>query len=106
VDDFGIGQSSFAYLRRLPVSELKIDRAFVTPLAESAQDRVIVRSIVELSHALGCEVTAEGVEDPVTLGHLAGMGCDLAQGYSIARPMAASALEAFVAAQAAGAVDA
>jgi EAL domain-containing protein (putative c-di-GMP-specific phosphodiesterase class I) len=96
VDDFGVGQSSFAYLRRLPVRELKIDRAFVMPLAASAQDRVIVRSIVELAHALGCEVTAEGVEDPVALEHLARMRCEHAQGFSIARPMEAHALAAFV----------
>jgi diguanylate cyclase (GGDEF)-like protein len=100
VDDFGVGQSSFAYLRRLPVRELKIDRAFVMPLADSAQDRVIVRSIIELAHALGCDVTAEGVEDPVALEHLARMHCEHAQGFSIARPMDAQALAAFVAAHA------
>ena len=64
IDDFGVGQSSFAYLRRLPVRELKIDRTFIAHLAQSREDRAIVRSIVELGHDLGYRVTAEGVEDP------------------------------------------
>ena len=95
IDDFGVGQSSFAYLRRLPVRELKIDRAFVAPLAQSPEDRVIVRSIVELAHALGCRVTAEGVEERAALDYLATVGCDHAQGYLVARPMEAVALDAF-----------
>ncbi|AXK73259.1 EAL domain-containing protein [Lysobacter sp. TY2-98] len=99
IDDFGVGQSSFAYLRRLPVRELKIDRAFVAPLAHSREDRMIVKSIVELAHALGYHVTAEGVEDPAALDYLAGIGCDHAQGFLIARPMAVSAFDAFVAAR-------
>lgn len=90
IDDFGVGQASFAYLRRLPVRELKIDRSFVTPLAESAPDRTIVRSIVELAHALGCEVTAEGVETRAALEQLAAIGCDHAQGWHVARPMPAA----------------
>ncbi|MGY3266346.1 putative bifunctional diguanylate cyclase/phosphodiesterase [Lysobacter sp. HA35] len=103
IDDFGVGQSSFAYLRRLPVRELKIDRAFVAPLANSREDRMIVRSIVELAHALGYHVTAEGVEDPAALDYLTGIGCDHAQGFLIARPMEASAFDAFVATRASGA---
>lgn len=97
IDDFGVGQSSFAYLRKLPVRELKIDRAFVAQLAHSHEDRTIVRSIVELAHHLGYRVTAEGVEDPHALDYLATVGCDHAQGYLIARPMAAGDFDAFLA---------
>lgn len=87
IDDFGIGQTSFAYLRRLPVSELKIDRMFVRQLATDASDRTIVRSLVELGQRLGFRVTAEGVEDGGSLDYLVGVGCDHAQGYFIGRPM-------------------
>ncbi|MGN6512030.1 MAG: putative bifunctional diguanylate cyclase/phosphodiesterase [Lysobacteraceae bacterium] len=97
IDDFGVGQSSFAYLRKLSVHELKIDRAFVAQLAHSREDRTIVRSIVELAHDLGYRVTAEGVEDREALDYLATVGCDHAQGYLVARPMAADAFDAFVA---------
>jgi diguanylate cyclase (GGDEF)-like protein len=87
IDDFGIGQTSFAYLRRLPVRELKIDKMFVQHLATDETDRVIVRSLVELGHRLGYRVTAEGVEDAPTLAFLAEVGCDHAQGFLIDRPM-------------------
>ncbi|HEX2595650.1 MAG TPA: EAL domain-containing protein [Luteimonas sp.] len=93
IDDFGVGQSSFAYLRRLPVRELKIDKAFVAQLAGDRQDRTIVRSIVDLGHRLGCRVTAEGVEDPESLAYLAGIGCDHAQGFLIARALPVPAFE-------------
>jgi len=92
VDDFGVGQSAFAYLRYLPVSELKIDQTFVRHLAQDASDQIIVRSIVELGHRLGYRVTAEGVEDEGALEHLAAIGCDHAQGFFIARPLPAAAL--------------
>ena len=95
VDDFGVGQSAFAYLRHLPVSELKIDQMFVKHLADDASDQTIVRSIVELSHRLGYRVTAEGVEDHGALEYLASIGCDHAQGYFIARPQPADALATF-----------
>ena len=98
LDDFGVGQSSFAYLRRLPVRELKIDKSFLLKLAEGAEDRTIVRSIVELGHRLGYSVTAEGVSDQATLDYLTQIGCDHAQGFFIARPMTAEALDAFLAA--------
>ena len=96
IDDFGVGQSSFAYLRKLPVRELKIDRAFVAQLAQSKEDRMIVRSIVDLAHHLGYRVTAEGVEDVSALDYLATIGCDHAQGYLIARPLQTVAFEAFL----------
>lgn len=95
IDDFGVGQSAFAYLRHLPVSELKIDQMFVKHLAGDASDQTIVRSIVELSHRLGYRVTAEGVEDRGALEYLASIGCDHAQGYFIARPMPADELAKF-----------
>lgn len=98
IDDFGVGQSSFAYLRRLPVRELKIDRTFVTRLGSAREDQLIVRSIVELGHHLGYRVTAEGVDDPVALAFLAEIGCDHAQGFLVAKPLEAEALEGFLAA--------
>ena len=93
IDDFGVGQSSFAYLRRLPVRELKIDKAFVAQLAGDRQDRTIVRSIVDLGHRLGCRVTAEGVEDAESLAYLASIGCDHAQGYQIAHALPVAAFD-------------
>jgi diguanylate cyclase (GGDEF)-like protein len=87
VDDFGTGHSTLANLRRLPVHELKIDRSFVTPMLNEASDAVIVRSTVELGHALGLKVVAEGVEDPVTLDRLREMGCDRAQGHHFSKPI-------------------
>jgi diguanylate cyclase (GGDEF)-like protein len=98
IDDFGIGQSSFAYLRRLPVRELKIDRTFVSRLGHSHEDQEIVRAIIDLGHRLGYQVTAEGVEDAATLAWLAEAGCDHAQGYLVAPPMPAAAFDGFVAA--------
>jgi EAL domain-containing protein (putative c-di-GMP-specific phosphodiesterase class I) len=85
IDDFGVGQSSFAYLRRLPVRELKIDKTFVCRLGEDREDQIIVRSIVELGHRLGYHVTAEGVEDQAAFAYLAAVGCDHAQGYYISK---------------------
>jgi len=96
IDDFGVGQSSFAYLRRLPVRELKIDRSFVTQIAQSREDLAIVRSIIELAGQLDFRVTAEGVEDAATLERLRALGCDHAQGFAIARPMPVQAFEAFL----------
>ena len=87
VDDFGTGYSSLSYLKRLPVHEVKIDRNFVAGLHEQGEDMVIVRAIIDLGHHLGLEVVAEGVEDQVTWDLLATMGCDLVQGWHLARPM-------------------
>jgi diguanylate cyclase (GGDEF)-like protein len=97
IDDFGVGQSSFSYLRRLPVSELKIDKAFVLNLGSDRENQAIVQSIVELGHRLGHGVTAEGVEDQAALDYLAGVGCDHAQGYLISRAMVAVGVETFLA---------
>ncbi len=90
IDDFGTGYSSLAYLKRLPVDELKIDRSFVTHINQDPSDLLIVRSVIDLGHNMGMEVTAEGVEDEETLETLAVLDCDLAQGYHIARPMPAA----------------
>jgi EAL domain-containing protein (putative c-di-GMP-specific phosphodiesterase class I) len=95
IDDFGVGQSSLIYLRRLPVREIKIDKAFVLRLAHSPDDQTIVRSVIELGHNLGYRVTAEGVEDAASLAILRDFGCDHAQGYHIARPLEAAAFRQF-----------
>ena len=96
VDDFGVGQSSLSYLRRLPVHELKIDKSFILKLAEPSDDRTIVQSVVELGHRLGYSVTAEGVEDEATLVLLTQYGCDHGQGYHIAKPMPADVFNRFL----------
>jgi diguanylate cyclase (GGDEF)-like protein len=95
MDDFGTGYSSLTYLRRLPLDELKIDLSFVSAMLSSDSDLAIVRSTIGLAHHLGLTVTAEGVEDEATLQALAALGCDQAQGYHIARPMAAAAVDAW-----------
>ena len=87
VDDFGTGHSSLANLRRLPVHELKIDRSFVTPMLNEESDGVIVRSTIDLGHALGLKVVAEGVEDEITLARLEEIGCDRAQGHFFSKPI-------------------
>ena len=93
IDDFGTGYSSLAALRRLPVSELKIDKSFVIGMVgDAGEDTAIVRSTNDLAHNLGLIVVAEGVEDQWTLDLLANFGCDQAQGYYIARPMPSAAL--------------
>jgi diguanylate cyclase (GGDEF)-like protein len=97
VDDFGTGYSSLSYLKRLPVHEVKIDRSFIAGLPEQGEDLVIVRAIIDLGHHLGLEVVAEGVEDQATWDLLASMGCDLVQGWHLARPMPTAALQPWLA---------
>lgn len=87
IDDFGTGFSSLSYLRKLPASEIKVDRSFVLNLLRDERDEVIVRSTIDLGHNLGLKVTAEGVEDKATMERLWELGCDLVQGYHIAKPM-------------------
>ncbi len=96
IDDFGTGYSSLAYLKRLPVHELKIDRSFVMNMHHDAQDAKIVRSVVDLAHNLGLKVTAEGLEEGAAWGLLGELGCDIAQGYWIAKPMPADQLPQWV----------
>ena len=89
IDDFGTGYSSLAYLKRLPVNELKIDKSFVLGMQSGGGDVQIVRSTIDLAHNLGLTVVAEGVEDAILLNRLRAMACDEAQGYHISRPMPA-----------------
>jgi diguanylate cyclase (GGDEF)-like protein len=92
VDDFGTGYSSLAYLDRLPVHEVKIDRSFVTRLEAHPQDTTVIKSTVDLGHALGLRVVAEGVESADVQQRLARLGCDVVQGYHIGRPAPAQDL--------------
>ena len=92
IDDFGTGYSSLAYLKRLRVDELKIDKSFVMGMATDPSDAMIVRSTIELGHNMGLRVVAEGVETEEALAQLSSMGCDLAQGYLMSRPLPAADL--------------
>ena len=96
IDDFGTGYSSLAYLKHLPVDELKIDRSFVSSMLTSEDDLTIVRSTIDLAHNLGLDTVAEGVEDGPTLGRLRELGCDRAQGYFIAKPLPGDDCTAFL----------
>ncbi len=96
IDDFGTGYSSMSYLKQLPVDELKIDRSFVMDMLADGHDAVLVRSSIDLGHNLGLAVVAEGVEDEETLSALRALGCDVVQGYHLARPMPASAFTDWV----------
>jgi len=87
IDDYGSGLSSLAYLKRIKATELKIDREFIRDLAGSQRDALLVRSTIDMAHSLGLHVTAEGVEDSAVIAMLAVMGCDMAQGYAVGRPM-------------------
>jgi len=93
LDDFGAGASSLAYLKRLPLDELKIDKSFVLAMEESQADAVIVRSTTDLAHRLGMRVVAEGVETAATLRDLQRAGCEEAQGYLLSRPVPAAGFE-------------
>jgi diguanylate cyclase (GGDEF)-like protein len=90
IDDFGTGYSSMAYLKVLPVDEIKVDRSFVTDMASDHSNHVLVESAVDLGHNLGLTVVAEGVEDDPTLDALQSLGCDIAQGYHFAKPLSAA----------------
>jgi diguanylate cyclase (GGDEF)-like protein/PAS domain S-box-containing protein len=100
IDDFGTGYSSLAYLQRLPVDEIKIDKSFVKNVATAEDDAIIVRSTIDLAHSLDLEVVAEGVEDEDALGVLVDCACDQAQGYFLGRPIVAEGVTALVAAAA------
>jgi len=89
IDDFGMGYSSLAQLKRMPVGQLKVDRSFVTYVSDDCDDAAIVKSVTDLGHNLGLEVIAEGVEDRRTLDKLIELGCDSVQGFYLARPMSA-----------------
>ncbi len=87
LDDFGTGYSQLGYIKDLPVDEIKIDSSFIIAMKENTKDRMIVRSMIDLAHALGYQVIAEGVEDPITLEQLTEMGCDAAQGHYVCPPL-------------------
>lgn len=96
IDDFGTGYSSLAYLQRLPVSELKIDRSFVAGADRSAESRALLRTIIDLGHSLKMTVTAEGVERPEERELLVDLGCDQVQGYLFCKPLAPDAARRFL----------
>jgi EAL domain-containing protein (putative c-di-GMP-specific phosphodiesterase class I) len=98
IDDYGAGLSSLAYLKQLPARELKIDKMFVLQLTSSHRDPLIVRSTIDLAHALDMEVTAEGVETQAAMALLTVMGCDMVQGYLLSRPLSIDAFRHFLAA--------
>jgi len=97
IDDFGVGYTSLGQLRNLPVSELKIDRSFVTTMTEDPSNALIVRTVVDLGHHLGLTLVAEGVETAQALTVLSGLGCDIAQGYHLARPITVAAFDSWCA---------
>ena len=97
IDDFGTGYSSLAYLQRLPVDDIKVDRSFVLNMLKNSSDEAIVRSTIELAHNLGLRAIAEGVEDAATLDRLRALGCDLAQGFYMGLPMPLAELSEWLA---------
>ncbi|MGO8874787.1 MAG: putative bifunctional diguanylate cyclase/phosphodiesterase [Acidimicrobiales bacterium] len=97
VDDYGTGYSSLAYLHRLPLTELKIDRSFITNMVTDQSNAIIVRSSITMAHSLNLQVVAEGAEDELTCAVLADAGCDAVQGYYLARPLSASTLREWLA---------
>jgi len=96
IDDFGTGYSSLAYLRKLPIDKIKIDRSFITEVASNDSDMTIVKSMIELSHGLGKRVLAEGVETVEQLNVLRNLGCDAVQGYFINKPLPEEKLEHYL----------
>lgn len=98
IDDYGTGYSSLSYVKKLPVTELKIDQSFVRDMTTDADDAMIVKSTIELGHNMGMQVVAEGVEDLAIWALLRQMGCDMAQGYCISKPLPADRFEQWLAA--------
>ena len=96
VDDYGKGYSSLAYLRELPVDELKLDKSFVLAMADDARSTALVVSTINLAHSLGLEMTAEGVENQAAYRALSEYGCDSAQGFFMSRPLPAVELDAWL----------
>ncbi|HED16676.1 MAG TPA: EAL domain-containing protein [Gammaproteobacteria bacterium] len=97
IDDFGTGFASLAYLKHLPLDELKLDKTFITDMTSSNSDAIIVESTIDLAHKLGMQVTAEGVESQPALTQLIQMGCDQVQGYHISQPLDIHALRDWLA---------
>ncbi|MEA2392070.1 MAG: hypothetical protein QOK31_2179 [Solirubrobacteraceae bacterium] len=105
IDDFGTGYSSLAHLQRLPVNEIKIDKSFIVEMQRDKNAAAIVSSTIELAHSLQMRVVAEGVENAETWNELARLGCDIAQGFYISRPVSAAELQALLESPAAGGPD-
>jgi EAL domain-containing protein (putative c-di-GMP-specific phosphodiesterase class I) len=97
IDDFGVGYSSLSFLKRLPADALKVDLSFVRGLGEDAVDTTIVRMAIDIAHALGMKVVAEGVEGSAQAALLREMGCDMAQGFYFARPLSPDEASRFLA---------
>jgi len=95
IDDFGTGYSSLVYLKKLPVSQIKVDRSFVMDMTQDDDDAAIVRSTIDLGHHMDCQVVAEGVENKDALEQLRSLGCDLVQGYYLSRPLPAEDVTAW-----------
>ncbi|MDH3406786.1 MAG: EAL domain-containing protein, partial [Gammaproteobacteria bacterium] len=96
IDDFGTGYSSLSYLKKLPVNTIKIDKSFVIGMVRDDNDAAIVHTSVNLAHNLKLEVVAEGVENEETLTRLIELGCDIAQGHYISRPLSAEELSVWL----------
>jgi EAL domain-containing protein (putative c-di-GMP-specific phosphodiesterase class I) len=92
IDDYGTGLSTLDYLKKVPAGEIKIDQSFVKAMCDNRSDRLMVQSTIALAHSLGRKVVAEGVEQREVLEALTEMGCDIAQGYVIGRPMSLESL--------------
>ena len=99
IDDYGTGLSTLDYLKKIPANEIKIDQSFVKGMADNRSDRLMVQSTIGLAHSLGRKVVAEGVEQAETLDLLIEMGCDIAQGFAIGRPMSLESLRKRIAAE-------
>lgn len=97
IDDYGTGNATLEYLRSVPCQEIKIDRRFVVGLVDNGSDMMLVESTIVLAHGLGRRVIAEGIEDPETLSLLRAIGCDIVQGYYLAKPMQLDALRELLA---------
>jgi len=105
IDDYGTGYSSLAYLRHLPADELKLDRSLTADVGTDRRAAAIVEHTVALAQALGLSLVAEGVEDDATAATLAALGCDVAQGFAIARPMPVADFRAWLSAPRAALLD-
>ena len=93
IDDFGTGYSSLAYLRDLPIDELKLDKSFIIPMKDDPRATALVVSTIDMAHSLGLRMVAEGVEDSTAYSELVGFGCDAAQGFLMSHPVPAIELE-------------
>jgi EAL domain-containing protein (putative c-di-GMP-specific phosphodiesterase class I) len=96
IDDFGTGHSSLAYIKLLPVHEIKIDKSFVMSMGVNTNDIMIVNTAIDLGHNLGLSVVAEGVENKDTYDRLTNLGCNVAQGYFMSRPLPAAQLKSWL----------